>query len=119
MIADPPYAHLPLVVPADLETFIAAAVGRGLNQQCHQQSALRDNWNGQAMMKCFGENLLLLLPDLGTPVSPEPSQVLLHDPGSDAYVLLDGRKLTVFAGSDAAACTLLAELVERFGRTIG
>ena len=119
MIADPPYAHLPLVVPADLETFIAAAVGRGLNQQCHQQSALRDNWNGQAMMKCFGENLLLLLPDLGTPVSPEPSQVLLHDPGPDAYVLLDGRKLTVFAGSDEAASTLLAELVERFGLTIG
>ncbi|MEQ2006564.1 MAG: hypothetical protein ABMA26_07190 [Limisphaerales bacterium] len=45
--------------------------------------------------------------------------MLLHDPGPDAYVLLDGRKLTVFAGSDEAASTLLAELVERFGRTTG
>ena len=117
MIADPPYAH-PSVVPADLERFIAAAVGRGLNQQCHQQSALQDDWNGQAMMQCFGDNLLRL-PDLGAPVNPEPSQVLLHDPGSDAYVLLDGHKLTVFAGSDTAVSTLLAELVERFGRTTG
>lgn len=118
MIADPPYAHHSAVVTADLERFIAAAVGRGLNQQCHQQSALRDDWNGPAMLQCFGDTLLLL-PDLGAPVNPEPSQVLFHDPGSDAYVLLDGRKLTVFAGSDAAASTLLAELVERFGRTTG